>query len=74
MKKFYAVIASNGIGIYNSYNKYLDSAMYLTNNNAYKFDEYEEAYDYLVTHAEFPIICDIPDEYPLNRIIYFKDM
>ena len=61
MKKFYAVIASNGVGIYNNYDKYLCSSKYLKGNNSKGFEQYNDA-------------CDIPDTFPLNRIIYFKNM
>lgn len=74
MKKFYAVIASNGVGIYNDYGKYLCSSRYLRGNNSKGFGQYNDAYDYILNNGDFPEVCDIPDTFPLNRIIYFKNM
>lgn len=71
---YYAVVGTNGVGIYKDYSKLCESVKYIKSAKMKKFKTYAEAEDWIFAEANFPIVCDIPEKFRINRIIYFKDI
>lgn len=71
---YYAVVGTNGVGIYKDYSKLCESVNYIKSAKHKKFKIYAEAEGWIFMEANFPVVCDIPGNFRINRIIYFKDI
>lgn len=71
---YYAIVGTNGVGIYKDYSKLCESAKYIKSNRIKKFGSYKESEDWIFAEATFPVVCDVPEKFKLNHIIFFKDI
>ncbi len=72
--KYYTLIGSNGVGIYTDYDLLKESRMYVKHSKFQGFLSYDDSYDWILAYADFPMVCEIPDKFPLNYTIYFKNI
>ena len=72
--KHYTLIGSNGVGIYTDYNALKESRKYIRRSKIQGFSSYEDAYDWIMAYADFPLVCEIPSRFSLNYTVYFKNM
>lgn len=72
--KHYTLIGLNGIGIYTNYETLKKSRTFVKCSTIRSFDSYDEAYNWIMAYADFPMVCEIPDRFPLNYTVYFKNM
>lgn len=70
----YGIYGRNGVGIYTDYSKICESRKYVKSHHIKKFNSYEDAEDWIFSEAPFPIVCDIPEKFEINRITYFKNI
>lgn len=74
VKKYYSIIGKNGIGVYDNYPALLKSQRYVQGARVRPFQSYEAAEDHIYANGNLPIVCDLPDKLPINRILYFKNL
>ena len=72
--KYYTLIGSNGVGIYTDYDLLKESRKYVKHAKIQGFLSYDDAYDWILAFADFPMVCEIPDKFPPNYTIYFKNI
>lgn len=60
---YYAVVGTNGVGIYKDYSKLCESVKYIKSAKQKKFKTYAEAEDRIFMEATFPVVCNIPKKF-----------